>query len=140
MANIVDSAVLDHLQRYSVAIGEAWTNKPPEFTSMSYYTNPEWRSNVFEFYEMDQEDEAGFIANPLRTEWFEYLVTDATMEDLEAFEESLNRWRTVLRYFQETLIHRAASRDLLGEKVSSAIPAYFRKTWSGLEKPWKCEA
>jgi hypothetical protein len=132
--------VIDALRDWCDAFTERFYLQPPEFTDVHAMMNPNsgWERVFGALY----RDPLRGRENPLDSDWFRRLLTDATTGDLEALERTCidAHCRHYMRYFQRALLREARRRDEAGMEVSPYIPVSFRaRGWGGLDALWNCE-
>jgi hypothetical protein len=92
-----------------------------------------------DIYEQDIFD----TPNPIHANWFDRLITEASVLDLDQLTQILDpdveTSFALLRFFQYTLVERAWAADQAGQPVSVSIPLYFRGEGWELGPQWNCE-
>ena len=130
--------VLASLRAFLDAFTERYYMQPPEFSDVHAMMDP--RSGWEEYFGGLYRDPVRGHQNPLDSDWYRRLLTEATTGDMEAIERTCSSCRHYMRYFQRALLREARRRDEAGMDVSPYIPVTFRaKGWGGLTEPWNCE-
>jgi hypothetical protein len=139
MTSVITDSIKLKMEAWRGAFIGRWGTQPPEFFSVigSIRNEEHYSSNI------------GCLTNPIHTEWFQQLVREATLADLDAIESHpsseeeagtpVQIYHAYRRFFQEALLKAAKKAHDEGRPYSEEIPLWFRfKDWN-IGPKWKCE-
>ena len=130
---VITSEIQAELEAWKRAFVERWAMQPPEFFQFA-------GAGVEDMYGRD----IGTLVTPIHCPWYDQLLRDATLADLDALERALGpvgsgNYMGYLRFYQSELLGDAKKADEQGRLFSHDIPRWFRfKGWD-LRAPWNCE-
>ena len=142
MTTIITPEITASLATFCRAFASRWFMQPPEFTDRRGIGSRGWTAMFGDFYGRSY----GGIPNPLHTDWFARLLTEATTADLDALKAAF--WdapgsdeysKAMHSYLMHQLIGSAWEADEAEAQVSPAIPEWFRGQGWGIPEDWHCE-
>lgn len=130
--HVITDSIKAELEAWRGAFIKRWETQPPEFFTMCGMR-----------YEDHYSSNISDMINPIRTEWFQQLVREATLADLDAIERHLGgesiSYRAYQCFFQSELVMAAKKAHDEKRPYSEEIPLWFRfKDWN-IGPKWKCE-
>lgn len=140
-ATIITPEDRAQLQKWLSAFRTRYGLQPPEFTEISAALGP--------FRDMYRDDtniigRSSSAPNPLKTHWFDQMLSSATPADLVSIEEAVQPAlcpynKAYLRVLQYELLTRARDMDSNHWPVSPAIPVWFRDRGWRVPPNWHAE-
>lgn len=136
-APVITDSIKAELETWRDTFVKHWEKQPSGF-----FMSPAGRGHE-EAYSLN----IGDLINPIHTEWFQQLVREAGIADLNAIERHLSKeltdymlYLSYRRFFQWQLI--TAARKAHDEKrpYSKHIPFWFRSQMFNIGPKWECEA